>query len=378
MSRQTLGEACSRLSSGKSIPSNKVSDKGLYPVIGGNGRRGFTNSYNFEGRCAVIGRQGAACGNVHYFSGKGYMTEHAVVACAANGNDSHYLAYLLSTMNLGRLSGQSAQPGLSVRTLSKQFIDLPSLKKQRQVVELLGSLDEKIEVNARANGYLYECCTAKMIDIVSSSDRTMTVGECCESIYSGGTPSTKKAAYWNGNLPWLSSGETRCRFIIDTEKTITELGVAESSTKLAKAGDVVMASAGQGFTRGQTSMLFFDTYVNQSVVVMRPKRDYGAYLLLMLAAQYDNLRAWSDSTSTRGSMSGKLLRQFELPYFDVEQAKELTAFTAPMFVMIENNMRESKALAQTRDALLPKLMSGEIDVSEVELPKQPNSHLCEC
>ena len=214
-----------------------------------------------------------------------------------------------------------------------------------------------------------------MIDIVSSSDRTMTVGECCESIYSGGTPSTKKAAYWNGNLPWLSSGETRCRFIIDTEKTITELGVAKSSTKLAKAGDVVMASAGQGFTRGQTSMLFFDTYVNQSVVVMRPKRDYGAYLLLMLAAQYDNLRAWSDSTSTRGSMSGKLLRQFELPYFDVEQAKELTAFTAPMFAMIENNMRESKALAQTRDALLPKLMSGEIDVSEVELPKQPNSHL---
>ena len=222
---------------------------------------------------------------------------------------------------------------------------------------------------------MYECCTAKMIDIVSSSDRTMTVGECCESIYSGGTPSTKKAAYWNGNLPWLSSGETRCRFIIDTEKTITELGVAESSTKLAKAGDVVMASAGQGFTRGQTSMLFFDTYVNQSVVVMRPKRDYGAYLLLMLAAQYDNLRAWSDSTSTRGSMSGKLLRQFELPYFDVEQAKELTAFTAPMFAMIENNMRESKALAQTRDALLPKLMSGEIDVSEVELPKQLNSHL---
>lgn len=215
-----------------------------------------------------------------------------------------------------------------------------------------------------------------MIDIVSSSDRTMTVGECCESIYSGGTPSTKKAAYWNGNLPWLSSGETRCRFIIDTEKTITELGVAKSSTKLAKAGDVVMASAGQGFTRGQTSMLFFDTYVNQSVVVMRPKRDYGAYLLLMLAAQYDNLRAWSDSTSTRGSMSGKLLRQFELPYFDVEQAKELTAFTAPMFAMIEKNMRESKALAQTRGALLPKLMSGEIDVSEVELPKQPNSHLC--
>ena len=75
---------------------------------------------------------------------------------------------------------------------------------------------------------------------------------------------------------------------------------------------------------------------------MRPKKDYGAYLLLMLAGQYDNLRAWSDSTSTRGSMSGKLLKQFELPYFDANQAKELTEFAAPMFRMIENNMRESK------------------------------------
>ncbi|MDD7199575.1 restriction endonuclease subunit S [Parafannyhessea umbonata] len=293
----------------------------------------------------------------------------------------YFLVYYLNApeqrARLLRLSNGATVPHVNVADVRAFPVHLPTRARQDRIASVIKPIDDILTLHACTNGYLYECCTAKMIDIVSSSDRTMTVGECCESIYSGGTPSTKKAAYWNGNLPWLSSGETRCRFIIDTEKTITELGVAESSTKLAKAGDVVMASAGQGFTRGQTSMLFFDTYVNQSVVVMRPRRDYGAYLLLMLAAQYDNLRAWSDSTSTRGSMSGKLLRQFELPYFDVEQAKELTAFTAPMFAMIEKNMRESKALAQTRDALLPKLMSGEIDVSEVELPKQPNSHLCE-
>ncbi|MED9872630.1 MAG: hypothetical protein U0K14_01775 [Eggerthellaceae bacterium] len=89
----------------------------------------------------------------------------------------------------------------------------------------------------------------------------------------------------------------------------------------------------------------------------------------MLVAQYNKLRAWSDSTSTRGSMSGKLLRQFELPYFNEEQAKELMDFAMPIFNTIENNMRASKALAQTRDALLPKLMVGEIDVTQVELPK---------
>ena len=240
--------------------------------------------------------------------------------------------------------------------------------EQTVIVEMLNPIREKLALNQKTNDYLFESCMAKMHDIAKASDGVMKVDDCCESIYSGGTPSTKNPAYWDGSLPWLSSGETRNRFIIDTEKTITELGVAESSTKLAKAGDVVMASAGQGFTRGQTSMLFFDTYVNQSVVVMRPKKNYGTYLLLILAAQYDSLRAWSDSTSTRGSMSGKLLKQFKLPYINPCQAQELTEFALPLFSMIENNMRESKALSQIRDALLSKLMSGKIDVSRIELP----------
>lgn len=298
-----------------------------------------------------------------------------------NRSNSNFIYYWLQEMySAGRTWGyQNRSTGLSnfqykVFADSELLPDLP-IEVQGKIASILSAFDKKIRENNRLNDYLFECCTAKMIDLVGTPDGAMKVSDCCESIYSGGTPSTKKPAYWNGNLPWLSSGETRSRFIIDTEKTITELGVSESSTKLAKAGDVVMASAGQGFTRGQTSMLFFDTYVNQSVVVMRPKQDYGAYLLLMLAAQYDNLRAWSDSTSTRGSMSGKLLRQFELPHFDAEQAKELMDFAAPMFAMIENNMRESKALAQARDSLLPKLMSGEIDVSKVELSTQPNNHL---
>ena len=156
MKRQKLGEICSRLSSGKSIKAAEIKDSGSYPVIGGNGLRGYTENFNFDGSCAVIGRQGAACGNVRFHSGKAYMTEHAVVAVANECNDSRYLAYFLSTMHLGHLSAQSAQPGLSVKTLSKQEIDLPSLEVQGQVVRVLGTLDDKIEANAKLNGYLEE------------------------------------------------------------------------------------------------------------------------------------------------------------------------------------------------------------------------------
>ena len=82
------------------------------------------------------------------------MTEHAVVTCANAEHNTRYLAYLLSTMNLGRLSGQSAQPGLSVKTLSMQMVSLPSKDVQNAVVSILASLDEKIAINERINDNL--------------------------------------------------------------------------------------------------------------------------------------------------------------------------------------------------------------------------------
>lgn len=149
-----LGAICSRLSSGKSISAKIITQEGTFPVYGGNGLRGYTDTCNFEGDCAIIGRQGAFCGNVRYFCGKAYMTEHAVVCCANKDHNTRYLAYLLSTMDLGRLSGQSAQPGLSVKTLSKQIVRMPSLEQQRKSASVLSALDAKIATNQKINDNL--------------------------------------------------------------------------------------------------------------------------------------------------------------------------------------------------------------------------------
>ena len=88
-----LGEICSRIRSGKGISASKVSSTGKYPVIGGNGIRGYTDSANFNGSCAVVGRQGAYCGNVRFFDGEAYMTEHAVVIVGNELADTRYLAF---------------------------------------------------------------------------------------------------------------------------------------------------------------------------------------------------------------------------------------------------------------------------------------------
>lgn len=91
MKKYILGDVCSRLSSGKGISSEEVLESGPFPVIGGNGLRGYSLKSNFSGECGVIGRQGAYCGNVRYFSGEAYMTEHAVVVVGNEMADTRYL-----------------------------------------------------------------------------------------------------------------------------------------------------------------------------------------------------------------------------------------------------------------------------------------------
>lgn len=147
----TIGNICDRFSSGKSILPSKIENEGSYPVFGGNGIRGYTDTYNFDGECAIIGRQGAYCGNVKYFNGKAYMTEHAIVACVKPEYNTGYLAYKLALMNLGQYQGQSAQPGLSVNTLSKILIDMPQLDYQNKVFRCMRALDDKIESNYKIN-----------------------------------------------------------------------------------------------------------------------------------------------------------------------------------------------------------------------------------
>ena len=139
-------------------------------------------------------------------------------------------------------------------------------------------------------------------------------------MHSGGTPDTSKPEYWNGNFKWLSSGETRQRFIENTESQITQLGIEKSSTKLAKKNDVVMACAGQGKTRGQVSFLLDDMYINQSVIAMTTDEKilHPLYLFYNLSGRYNELRGSSDASSTRGSITTKSLKKLAMLIPNIE------------------------------------------------------------
>jgi type I restriction enzyme S subunit len=185
------------------------------------------------------------------------------------------------------------------------------------------------------------------------------LGDVCSAIFSGGTPDTRRPEYWDGDLAWLSSGETRGRYIVRTEKRITARGARESSTRPAKPGDLVVASAGQGHTRGQVSYCDIDTFVNQSVVVIRPNLNVvkPSWLFCNLLERYDELRAISDSHSSRGSLTTKHLSALPVLCPPPRAMSVFDDFAAAITQRCLSLTREALTLGSTRDALLRELLA---------------------
>ena len=140
-----LGNLCSTFKSGQTITATQITEEGKYPVYGGNGLRGYTDTYTHAGAYVLIGRQGALCGNVNYVQGKNYLSEHAIAVQANKDNSTEFLRYMLEQMDLNRYSESSAQPGLSVKKLVRLKVMVPANKvEQQKIAAYFTALDRAI------------------------------------------------------------------------------------------------------------------------------------------------------------------------------------------------------------------------------------------
>lgn len=324
--------------------------------------------------------------------------------------DSNFLYYLFSSpLMVDEIRNQTigtSVPGFNLGQLRSLNIRLPPLPEQRAIARILGSLDDKIELNRRMNETLealartifkswfvdfdpvraraegrapagMDAETAALFPdgfeesegrMVPEGWRVGRVSDLCSAIYSGGTPRTDKPEYWDGDISWLSSGETREKFIIGTKRRITIDGVSNSSARLAPTQSTVIASAGQGNTRGQTSMLAIDSYINQSVVALAAKPEISSqyHLFFDLERRYEEFRRISDAHSSRGSLTTKLLAGLNatIPEHSVIQCFDGVVGAA--IERVTGNLQESHTLAALRDSLLSKLISGEIPIRDTK------------
>ncbi|EGZ6802246.1 TPA: restriction endonuclease subunit S [Vibrio cholerae] len=140
----TLGEILD-MRAGKHIKAKDISAiknaEHKYICFGGNGSRGFVQEYSHEGDYALIGRQGALCGNVKRAKGKFYATEHAVVCTPKEEIDIDWAFHMLTFMNLNQYKSQSAQPGLAVGNLANLTINVPTISEQRKIAKILNKFD---------------------------------------------------------------------------------------------------------------------------------------------------------------------------------------------------------------------------------------------
>ena len=356
-----LGQVCSRLSSGKGIPANQISPMGKYPVYGGNGLRGYTDHANFFGECAIIGRQGVFCGNVRYFKGEAYMTEHAVVVCANEEHNTRYLSYLLSTMNLGRLSGQSAQPGLSVKTLAKQEIELPILEQQNKIVDILSILDDKIELNQRINENLEQQAQAVFAEHFLDNSKLPNgwrKGNLLQiADYLNGLAMQKyRPKNREIGLPVLKIKELRQGRCDDTSELCSS---SINPEYIVYDGDVIFSWSGSlivdlwcGGTCGLNQHLFKVTSTNY---------DKWFYYNWTLHHLNRFIAIATDKATTLGHIKRVELAKAEVLIPSKADYDKIGVILSPIYNLVIANKLENRKLAEVRDSLLPRLMSGKID-----------------
>lgn len=377
-SEYRLGLLCKRFSSGKGISADLINETGKYPVIGGNGLRGYTDTYNFDGECAVIGRQGAYCGNVQFFSGKGYMTEHAVVTQPNSANNAKYLTYKLSGLSLGRFSGQAAQPGLSVTKLARLRIEMPPKWYQDRVAGILSAYDNLIEVNNKRIKVLEQIAENlykewfvrfrfpghEKADFENGIPKGWRRGRISEfyTTSSGGTPSRELDEYYvDGTIPWIKTGELQDCLLIDTKERITEVAVKKSSAKFFPKDSVLMAMYGVNI--GMLAYSTMDATCNQACCVFRDKGNISTkhYLFQCLKSIRDYLLLISFGAAQQ-NLSQDLIKRVRIVMPDEETVIRFEQKIEPLYNEIKHLLKANACLIRQRDLLLPRLMSGKLEV----------------
>ncbi len=260
----------------------------------------------------------------------------------------------------------SVFPNITSNDLKELKTLLPPLSEQKAIASILSSIDDKIDLLHRQNKTLEALAETIFRQwFVEETDETWKKQSLFDAIelIGGGTPKTEITEYWNGNIKWLSGGDITANhknFVMDTEKSITELGLQNSSAKLLPKYSTVISARG---TVGKYCLLSESMAFSQSNYGIKPKYNgcfFFTYLLIsysvdeLLAAAYGSVFDTITTTTFKEqkiSLPGNsMIMQFE-------------EIITPYFKKMEHNQIQIRTLTQLRNTLLPKMMSGEVKVN---------------
>ena len=284
---------------------------------------------------------------------------------------SKYLHYLLFASHKFGLTEmfQNKTTGIInlqlARFINKLEIPLPPLATQKRIAEILdnaAALKEKTEQLLKEYDSLAQSIFLDMFGDPVRNEKVWekVTLESLVKISSGSTPSRKVETYWNGNIPWVRTGEVNSKLILDTEEKITDEGLNNSSCKLYKKGSIVIAMYGEGKTRGQVGMLGIDATTNQACAVLQPSKKINfSFLYEYLKMSYQDLRSLGRGGNQPNLNAGliKSYKVFNPPIELQNQFAEKIALIEQQKALAKQELQESEALF---NCLLQKAFKGEL------------------
>ena len=262
---------------------------------------------------------------------------------------------------------QLASAGATRNALTKAMIeqlelDLPPLDSQQQIVAILDSLQSKIQLNQKTNDNLQQQAAALFSSLYDRSNTEVRFTDLIQ-ILGGGTPKTGENTYWNGNIAFFTPKDVGTPYTLITEKTISKEGLSHCNSRLYPVNTVFVTARG---TVGKVGMSGVPMAMNQSCYALVGKETHQLLVYFYTLKAVDRLKhkasgAVFDAITTRDFESEQIMKLSD------DDATAFLRVAKPMFQEVLNNNIENLRLSTLRDSLLPKLMSGEIDVSAVQL-----------
>ena len=401
-----------KFSNGRSSPERD--DCHPNPVYGSNGVIGYSNETNAPPQTIVIGRVGSYCGSLYFSPKESWITDNAIRANALDDNDPKFLFYLLQTLGLNHWRTGSGQPLLNQTILGGIPTSIPEPNLQRVIAHILGTLDDKIELNRRMNETLEAMAraifqswfvdfdpvrakasgesadsicqrlglTPELLALFPNSFEDSELGEIpngwavttlqsmTSKIGSGATPRGGREVYIEEGTSLIRSQNVYdSNFVWGGLARITDEAAKQLSGVEVKKGDVLINITGASILR--TCVVdphVLPARVNQHVAIIRAKLSFVSryiHLHLLKASTKAHLMGLNAGASREAITKGHLE---SLPIIQPRE-ELLECFgnaVAAIYAEVDELNNQKQTLEKIRDALLPKLLSGELEVREAD------------
>ena len=299
------------------LDANASAVDGAYPFFTCSKEPLRISTYSYDCECVLVAGNGDL--NVKYYNGK-FDAYQRTYIITENGSGKLYIPYLYYFMEgyieeLRKQSIGGVIKYIKLGNLTDARIELPNLKKQKNIVEELDKVNSIIKLRNEELRELDYLIKARFIEMFGSPESDEKYPQIAikdfTEVISGGTPDRKNNEYWeNGIVPWVKTTELQNNHINVVEEYITEKGLNESSAKVVPKNTVLIAMYGQGKTRGMTAILEIPASTNQACACILPcEKVEPKYLWQYMIMSYDRLRNLAQG-GNQPNLNGNMIKNF--------------------------------------------------------------------